>query len=500
MNNTRFRCHPSIILEQLGSFFFIILILGFEFLTSFLEDPESTSFELPSYYVISGILAFLGIIFLFVGYRYLIWSKTWISIQNGSLIYERNTFNKKVNTIGIQSISNINMEQNILERILGTCKVKLDTNSLTTANLNDLTIVMKKSHALELKQYLLSIINESSIGETPAMIDNDEIKYDFEASITDVAKHSLFMLSPFTCIALALSIWFIFLQFSDALHTAREAKGILSILVNLLVIFFILYSALSSALKGFFGYYGFRAKRQENKIILSYGFFKKINYEIPADKINAVEIVQPLFCRIFKRYCVELVNVGLTDEGAGSKAHLILACKLEDLEQQLSILLPELSADLITKVQKQPKRTFFYYCYLVLCTLLGLGIGYGLLILSFQYLDILLESEIILSIFGILAFIILFLVLGLYLYHKTAGTYIGENYLVTSTGFIQRKFTIVKYANIQYITTVQNWINRKLKLTQGMFYLLADIGNQTKSLPYIEEFQLEKLKKHILDF
>ena len=83
MNNTRFRCHPSIILEQLGSFFFIILILGFEFLTSFLEDPESTSFELPSYYVISGILAFLGIIFLFVGYRYLIWSKTWISIQNG---------------------------------------------------------------------------------------------------------------------------------------------------------------------------------------------------------------------------------------------------------------------------------------------------------------------------------------------------------------------------------------------------------------------------------
>ncbi|MEE1008008.1 MAG: hypothetical protein UH963_02540, partial [Agathobacter sp.] len=71
---------------------------------------------------------------------------------------------------------------------------------------------------------------------------------------------------------------------------------------------------------------------------------------MPVDKINAVEIVQPLFCRIFKRYCVELVNVGLTDEGNSSKAHLILACKLEDLEKQLSILLPEISTDLITKV------------------------------------------------------------------------------------------------------------------------------------------------------
>ena len=500
MNNTRFHCHPSIILERLGSFFFIALIFGFNFFTSFLEDLENTSFDFPTKYLVIGIIAFIGIMFLLVAYHYLIWSKTWISIQDGSLIYERNTFNKKVNTIGIQSISNINMEQNILERILGTCKVKLDTNSLTTANQNDLAIVLKKSHALELKQYLLTIINEASTEETPIIADTETIEYDFEASITDVAKHSLFMFSPFTCIALVFSTLFIFFQFSDALHTAQKATGIISILVNALVIFFILYSALSSALKGFFGYYGFRAKRQGNKIILSYGFFKKINYEIPVDKINAVEIVQPLFCRIFKRYCVELVNVGLTDEGAGSKAHLILACKLEDLEKQLSILLPELSTDLIAKVQKPPKRVIFYYGYTILCTLLGLCFGFGMFHLALKHFNILLDNDTMFFAVLLFAFIIFSLIFAFFLQHKAAGTYISKHYLVTSTGIITRKFTIVKYANIQYITTTQHWIIRKLKLTQGMFFLLADIGNQTKSLPCMEEYQFEELKTHIYDF
>ena len=500
MNNTRFRCHPSIILEQLGSFFFIVLVFGFNLLTSFLESPDDASFELPTQYVILGILGFLGIMFLFIGYRYLIWSKTWISIQDDSLVYEKNTFTKKVNTIGIQSISNINMEQNILERILGTCKVKLDTNSLTTANQNDLAIVLKKSHALELKQYLLSIVSETSKDEPFEIRDTEEMGYDFVASVTDVVKHSLFMLSPFTCIALVFSAGFVFLQFSDALHATQESKGFLSVLVNILVILFILYSTLSGALKGFFGYYGFRAKRQENKIILSYGFFKKINYEIPVDKINAVEIVQPLFCRIFKRYCVELVNVGLTDEGNSSKAHLILACKLEDLEKQLSILLPEISTDLITKVQRQPKRVVFYYFYAVLCTLLGLSFGFGLFLFISQSFTFLSEVDVILPIVLIMAFIILLLILSLYLQHRVAGTYIGEHYLVTATGFTSRKYTIVKYANIQYITTIQNWVIRKLNLTQGMFFLLADIGNQTKVLPHMEEVQFDELKKRIYDF
>ena len=78
-----------------------------------------------------GILA-AGLVIV-LGWQTLIWAKTYISIQDNVLIVERNTLNRKRNTIGLSNISNVNLEQNVLEMIFGTCKVKLDTNSLSTA-------------------------------------------------------------------------------------------------------------------------------------------------------------------------------------------------------------------------------------------------------------------------------------------------------------------------------------------------------------------------------
>ena len=57
---------------------------------------------------------------------------------------ERNTWNKKKNTIGLKNISNVNTEQNLLEMLLGTCKVKLDTNSMSTSDKTDVKIIFEK--------------------------------------------------------------------------------------------------------------------------------------------------------------------------------------------------------------------------------------------------------------------------------------------------------------------------------------------------------------------
>ena len=77
-------------------------------------------------------------------YNLLVWRKTYISIQDGTIVLERNTINKKINTFGIKNIANINIEQNIFERIISTCKVKIDTDSRSTADETDIEIVLKK--------------------------------------------------------------------------------------------------------------------------------------------------------------------------------------------------------------------------------------------------------------------------------------------------------------------------------------------------------------------
>ena len=69
-------------------------------------------------------------------------------------------------------------------------------------------------------------------------------------------------------------------------------KSIIAVLGSVTVIIFVFFSSLWDIAKGFIQYYDFKAKRQGNKIYLSYGLFKKVHYTIPVEKINAVKLTQ----------------------------------------------------------------------------------------------------------------------------------------------------------------------------------------------------------------
>ena len=44
---------------------------------------------------------------LLIALQFAVWSKTYISLQDNAVVIERNTLNKKKNTIGIRNISKI---------------------------------------------------------------------------------------------------------------------------------------------------------------------------------------------------------------------------------------------------------------------------------------------------------------------------------------------------------------------------------------------------------
>ena len=107
---SKFRCHPSIILEKVAgvlSFFIIIFISNIDDVVDILETGKFQG----------NIILLIGtaILILDAIYNFLVWRKTYISIQDGTIVLERNTINKKINTFGIKNIANINIEQNISE-------------------------------------------------------------------------------------------------------------------------------------------------------------------------------------------------------------------------------------------------------------------------------------------------------------------------------------------------------------------------------------------------
>lgn len=493
MENNKFRCHISILLEQTKGFLFALLVFIFNAAQEIVGVEEIVEEEpVPWGMIILGVLSVFAVYML---YHFLIWSKTWFYVKEGSFVYERNTVNKKVNTIAIQSISNINIEQSILERILRTCKVKLDTNSLSTANQNDVAIVLKLEDAKKLKRYLLSILNETQDTEFTENVQEEVKEYEVKTSHMDIIRHGFFVLSPIALVTFAITLTFVVHEVKETIGGTDFAGSIVSIFTNMIAVIVILFSAVKNMVKGFFAYYGLKAARIENKIHLSYGFFKKIDFEIPVDKINAVEIVQPFFCRIFGRYCVELINVGLTDGNPEMKSQLILACKKEELVERLEKLLPEISLEEAFSLKRQPKSIFLCYGWYTVVTLFVFWLGEVLVkeLLPIGQTDkfwnlFMMATGILISLLGV----------GISVWkYYTLGSRFGDKYFAVARGIFKKTVTITDYQNVQYMELDKNIIDRRFDVCTGTFYLLADMNNQSKHIPCVKESELVGIRERI---
>ena len=302
--------------------------------------------------------AILLLLAIGAAWQFIVWSKTYISIYDNTIVIERNTLNRKKDTIGIKNISNVNMERNLFEMLAGTSKIKLDTNSMTTANKTDVTIVLKKEDAQSLRQYLMDLMEasgEESIKEKKA--DAGQPQYDVEASLGDMVVHGLFSINLFSLLILLGCAVGMAEVVSDTLGQGFAGKSIMGILASILVMATVFMSALWDIIKGFVKYYDFKVKRIEDRLYIRYGFLKKVSYTIPVDKINALKLTQSLLGRMSHRYMAEIVNVGMGDDEAEKQSFLLLYSKKEALDAKLHSLLPEFEDAVRMPVSRQPKGT-----------------------------------------------------------------------------------------------------------------------------------------------
>ena len=148
-HSERFRNHISIVAEQLGrGLWFVGAVAVGGVVQNVREAAQLAQLGREAGgAVLQGLLVALVFLVILVAWQILVWARTFISIDGTTLVIQRNTLNRKVNTIGIGNISNVNTEQNLFEMLVGTCKIKIDTNSLSTADSTDVKIVLKKREA-----------------------------------------------------------------------------------------------------------------------------------------------------------------------------------------------------------------------------------------------------------------------------------------------------------------------------------------------------------------
>ena len=227
LSNKRFRNHISIIVEQTGGLLIALLIVLIPSMLENIDELMETGLEFMDG---KWLLVNMGLILFFlivIALQIAIWSKTYISVQDNAVVIERNTLNKKKNTIGIRNISNINTEQNLFEMLMGTCKVKLDTNSRSTADSTDVKIVLKKADALAFKQEVTRRIRDAETGSgrgvsaQAAGTPGDDLReaglvsvgdaaetedYDVRSDFADILQHGFFSVNILSVAVIILGI------------------------------------------------------------------------------------------------------------------------------------------------------------------------------------------------------------------------------------------------------------------------------------------------------
>ncbi len=478
----KLRNHISVIFENtmrtIGILFFIFV--G-NFVSS-MDDMENVG-DMANH-TLYLLLTLIGILVLILGYQVLIWSKTYIYIDGNALIIERNTINKKKNTIGIKNISNVNLEQNLFEMIIGTCKVKLDTNSLSTADQTDVKIVLKKQDAEVFKQIILGRTEEVVVQEAQ---ENEQCKY--VSGMNDIMMHGIFSLNVLSVIALVGVVIGAIASISD-MSLGNTEGGALENILSVLIMIWLVGGLLWNAVKGFVQYIDFRIERRGNKVYLNYGLLKKMAYSIPVDKINGVRFVQTGLARLCKRYMVEVIVVGLDDDENEAQSFFLPYAKAEKIEARMKMLLPEFDGCLEIQETRQQKEIWLIWLPAVLIYLAIVAVGFGV---TAEFWP---EAKVPFLIIG--AIISALLLISKVASYFTKGIGVDEKLLKVVDGSFARRTLFVKYEKIQYITSKQNFIAKKFKLQKGDVHLLAAMKNQINELPYFEEEILEELKKRII--
>lgn len=496
MENMRLRCHFSIIFESLWSFWLAIFIFVFNGIGDMVDMIREAGKEGIMVFIETG--AIWGILFLVVislivfTVQFLRWRKTWITLEDNLVIVEKNTLNRKRNTIAIENISAVNMERNLFQRIVGTYRIKIDTNSATTANETDVSIVFRQDVAIKFRKILLERMNAlKGNGDEKALSQErqpDELtgasadgRMVFTYTAFDMIKYCFYcmpMFSLFVSIAgIGGAAWYItsfgWNSFID------EALG------GFIAVVFMVLSSLYNLIKAFFKYYGLTVYRDGKDIHVKCGLLKLRSYTIPVDKITALSIEQPFMSRIFRKYHIEVEAVGIGDED-GESSNLTMALSREDVMIHLETLVPELCWGNVLQLEKEDKMggtvrmvrsVKWHVTAIVAVILLNLytdlpwWISYGLPLIC----DLL--------------FCFLYAMA-----HKTAGYSLREEGVVLSVGTMARHYTLCAYEKIQTFEMKYYLITAKKGIGDGYISML----NTGARIPFINKEVADEIAARIL--
>ncbi len=383
------RCHFTHIFELFARYIYVIVVtvitVCLNLADAILRDEEfvsrvkrflggEVSAEGVMILVAAGILlAVSALMLLYCAFR---WRYTFVSAEENTLIYETGKFLKKRVAIPFEKINTIDMGRNLFERLVGTCRLKIDTGAYSTSqekNQSEMNLVFTLAEADEIRGYILRRAEadadaEAALGSEKNPIVSKEPDWVIRAGAGDFILYGLTSSSVWKlfwmivlgvmCVAelaeglLAQTAEAVLPFAEDAIETVTQHN--LFTLVLLLAAVYLgtaIVSDVYTMVWASIRFYGFRVAREGRSVIVRYGLITEKNYTLQVRNIHALIVRQNLFQQMLGRCSVEAVCMGFGDE-KDETALLLPIIKQSKLNALLGVILPEY----VTEMNIRPRK------------------------------------------------------------------------------------------------------------------------------------------------
>jgi len=385
-------------------------------------------------------------------------------ISGDEFIIEKGIFSRKKISVPFDRIQTVNINQNLIQRILNVVGLKIDTAGSAAKELE--IAALPKSYANSIQDYLIEKKGEEkgvelNTGEKDIKEITQAHKPLVSLTLLDLIKVGLTENHLRTALLLFAIVNGYVWQFEDALsdyfflleEQQEQWLTYWTILLPIAIIVSIIGIALLSIIQSILRFYDLKFFSSEKGVQLVSGLLKRVEYQIPVHKIQWIEwSTNPL--RKWVGFKTIEVNQASSNEVKKKDSITVPACKEEHLDRLLADFYPELNKSEYRKIPAAP----FYKVQLI--ALFSLIPALQICILSYF------EPLLLIAAFIWLAASLPFV----WNYANKMQLEINADLIKLSKGWVFPKAAYLKHYKIQSVKLQQNIFQKRRKLVHMVFY------------------------------
>jgi putative membrane protein len=454
--------------------------------------------EINKLYLLAGTLAIFAIIGAFSYLRYLNFT-FYIDEENDEFIITEGILNKTKTTIQLFKIQQVNINQSLIQRLVGVYELVVDTAG---SNKKEGSIkAISHALALDLKARLLENESNKTIDFQDTITDSDGIS--IEKSIdTEVPfiKISFLSLLKIGITSNYVKSFFVLLAFFISLYdhikqiTGRDVlddqniedyidKSQIATAFLILFIIFFLTVIIINLVRTIFTYFDYKIARQKGSLLLSYGLLNAKSTIIKPEKVQITSITQNYFQKKMNVLGLKIKQATGGEKDGQKQLIEIPGCDQMEKEAILKLLFQKIPEKGV--MLKPNYRKLGFSVFLTI----------GLPLLGFYFVRDLIMEQLPMVDYLVLLFVFFVGIIQFYAF-KNNRLYINNDFIVLQSGAWDITNKIILPSKIQAITTSQLFLHKNINIGSLTLHTAGgnisfQLGNFTAIKQYVNLWLFE---------